>query len=113
MKKSLCRVLSALFLCLLAVPAVHADSIVLPDGDPFFDRYGDDCEYLQRTYTANGPDGYVSLYKSPLSTQVREISPTARTCTAHRCTPTQAASSGAAYGAAHGMRMTRCAAGSG
>ena len=72
MKKSLCRVLSVLFLCLLAVPAVHADSIVLPDGDPFFDRYGDDCEYLQRTYTANGPDGYVSLYKSPLSTQVRE-----------------------------------------
>lgn len=72
MKKSLCRVLSALFLCLLAVPAVYADSIVLPDGDPFFARYGDDCEYLQRTYTANGPDGYVSLYKSPLSTQVRE-----------------------------------------
>ena len=64
--------LLTLLLCLLAAPAIRADAIIEPEGDSFYSSHRDDVQYLFRAYIANGADGYVSLYKSPLSTRVRE-----------------------------------------
>lgn len=72
MKKLFCILCSACLFCLLAVPSIHADLIIEPQGDSFYNQYSDDCQYLYRRYTANGAQGYVSLYQSPLSAQVRE-----------------------------------------
>lgn len=48
---------------LLSIP-VMADVIWEPS-DPFYEAHADECEYMGRSFTANGPDGKVILYKSP------------------------------------------------
>ncbi|MDE7249977.1 MAG: hypothetical protein K2N82_08835 [Lachnospiraceae bacterium] len=48
---------------LLSIP-VKADVIWEPF-DPFYEAHADECEYMGRSFTANGPDGKVILYKSP------------------------------------------------
>lgn len=48
---------------LLSIPA-RADVIWEPE-DSFYESHADECEYVGRTFTANGPDGKVILYKSP------------------------------------------------
>ena len=48
---------------LLSIP-VKADVIWEPF-DSFYEAHADECEYMGRFFTANGPDGKVILYKSP------------------------------------------------
>lgn len=58
------------FLCYMAcVLSVHADVIFEPK-DSFYEEFSSECEYIGRTFTANGPDGEVILYKSPASDRV-------------------------------------------
>lgn len=63
------RLFSIFFAVLLAlsltVPA-FADVIWEPD-DPFYQKHIDECTLLQRTFYANGKDGYINLYESPES----------------------------------------------
>lgn len=47
-----------------ALPA-RADVIWEPYHDDFYQQNMESCEYLNRTYTANGPDGKVIVYESP------------------------------------------------
>ena len=58
------------FFCymLCALP-VRADVIWEPP-DSFYEEFSSECEYVGRTFTANGPDGEVILYESPVSGKV-------------------------------------------
>ncbi len=65
-----------LSVCLLAVflpPAeVHAD-VLIEVADSFWESHRKDCDYLFRRYTANGPEGYIALWESPVSSRQEEI----------------------------------------
>ncbi len=65
MKKRIC-VLGVFFCCMLCVIPAQADTIWEPQ-DSFYEDHASECTYEGRTYTANGPDGVVILYASPLS----------------------------------------------
>ena len=68
MKKCL-SILSTLICCMLFVLPVHADIIWEPD-DYFYNQHASDCTYVNRMFTANGPDGVVIVYKNPESPQI-------------------------------------------
>ena len=50
----------------LATPA-FADVMWEPYGNDFYDAHRDECQYEDRTYLANGPEGYLTLMESPQS----------------------------------------------
>lgn len=67
MKKYL-KIASMLLLTLLILPLqVRADVIYEPWDDSFYDEHREDCEYHSRSYTADGPNGEVTVYESPES----------------------------------------------
>lgn len=56
------------FTCfMLCSLSARADLIFEPSEDTFYDLHSSECEYIDRVYTANGPDGKVILYESPES----------------------------------------------
>lgn len=70
-----------MFVCLLAVcllslgllPAkVHADVLIELD-DSFWQAHQSDCDYIYRTYTVNGEQGYAVVWESPVSSRQEEI----------------------------------------
>ncbi len=55
----------AVILCLILSPlAVRADVIDIPD-DPFFYDHEEECRTVDITFETNGPNGSVTLYRSP------------------------------------------------
>lgn len=56
--------LAAFVCCMLCSFSVRADVIMEPM-DSFYEEHSDECSYVGRAFTANGPDGKVFLYKSP------------------------------------------------
>lgn len=62
--------LSLLTLLALSVPA-YADIMWEPDNNVFYDRHRDQCEYENRGYYANGPEGFVTLWDAPNGSAVR------------------------------------------
>lgn len=68
MKKWFC-LLSILVCCIFCSFPVKADIIWEPD-DNFYYDHASECTYVNRVYTANGPDGIVIIYKSPESPRV-------------------------------------------
>lgn len=68
MKKLRFLLVLALAAALLA-PAALADVIVEPVGDSFYNAHRSECQYLPRSYTANGGAGYLTLYASPVSSR--------------------------------------------
>lgn len=66
--KRLCTLLLAL---VLLSPAALADVLIEPRDD-FYESHTEECEYLFRRYTANGEEGYVTLFESPKSSRERE-----------------------------------------
>lgn len=65
MKKWICFLGGFLCYMLCAFP-VRADVIWEPR-DSFYEENASECEYVGRVFTANGPDGVVILYASPVS----------------------------------------------
>lgn len=60
----------AVVLCwMLCVMPAKADAIWEPNDNFYHDHY-EDCEYVNRNFTANGPDGEVIVYKSPENPKV-------------------------------------------
>lgn len=59
-----------LLCCMLWALPAQADVIWVPQ-DSFYEQHSSECEYVGRTFTANGPDGEVILYESPVS--AREV----------------------------------------
>lgn len=68
MKKSVWIWIAAICWMLCVMPA-RADVIWEPD-DNFYYEHQEDCVYVNRSFTANGPDGEVFVYKSPENSKV-------------------------------------------
>jgi len=62
--------LALLMLQALAVPA-FADIMWEPANNSFYDKHQDQCEYENRSYYANGKEGFVTLWDAPGGTMVR------------------------------------------
>ncbi len=63
MKKSI-WVWAVVVCWMLCVMPAKADAIWEPSDNFYHDHY-EDCRYINRNFTANGPDGEVIVYKSP------------------------------------------------
>ena len=70
MKRLFVFLLTLLTLLALAAPA-YADIMWEPDNNSFYDRHRNQCEYENRTYYANGKDGFVTLLDAPNGSMVR------------------------------------------
>ena len=64
--KGMLGLIVVFFGLMLCSQKVHADLIYEPN-DNFYKRYAKDCQHVNRTYTANGPDGIVIAYKDPFT----------------------------------------------
>lgn len=64
MKKRLFTILLTLCMMVLLLPVASADVIFEPE-DAFYESHREDCDYVSRSFTANGPDGRVIVYHSP------------------------------------------------
>ena len=68
--------LFSLLLCLVFVLAAEgtafADVAIEPRDNSFYERHRGECSYENRLYLANGQDGYVFIYKSPVSTSPQD-----------------------------------------
>ena len=67
MKRTFCLLLALIF---LLAPAVRADVIMEPQ-DSFYNQHREDCQYIDRCYYADGPDGSVTVYRNPESAAVQ------------------------------------------
>lgn len=70
MRRTICFLLAAM-ICLSMFPAVRADVIFEPEDSFYWDHRGE-CQYHDRSYTANGPDNVAVVYRSPESSAVVE-----------------------------------------
>lgn len=70
MKRILTCALALLLLLTLAAPA-FADVMWEPDDNAFFEKHRRDCTYEDRSYYANGKDGFVTLLDAPGGSIVR------------------------------------------
>jgi len=73
MKKSI-KLLISFFVVLLTVagystPAL-ADVVFEPMNSDFYNKHSDECYTCERVYIVNGPDGTVTIYKSPETNKV-------------------------------------------
>lgn len=69
--KHLFGILSALVMLLALTAPACADVMWEPDGNSFYDRHRDQCEYENRSYYANGPEGFVTAWDAPNGGVVR------------------------------------------
>ncbi len=67
--KRLFFLIGALISCMFFAAPVQADVIFEPE-DSFYQAHAADCEYVERQFTANGPEGKVIVYESPESPKV-------------------------------------------
>lgn len=65
--KKMIRILCVVLILLMLPIQVSADIIYEPWDDSFYEEHRDQCEYHSRSYTANGPNGDVTVYESPES----------------------------------------------
>lgn len=70
MKRTISLLLALIFVLALA-PDVRADVIFEPQ-DSFYWEHRGECQYLSRTYYADGPDKVAVVYRSPESSAVVE-----------------------------------------
>lgn len=70
MKRLFASFLTLLTLLALTAPAC-ADVMWEPDNNSFYDRHRDQCEYENRSYYANGEEGFVTLWDAPGGSVVR------------------------------------------
>lgn len=70
MKRLFTPLLTLLMLLALSAPA-YADIMWEPIDDHFYDTHRDQCEYDTRSYYANGPDGFITLWDAPNGSMVK------------------------------------------
>lgn len=58
--------IAILLLAALLLPVSTRADVIYQPFDSFYEQNWDECEYVCRSYTANGPNGDVTLYKSPV-----------------------------------------------
>lgn len=64
LRKSICRICCLMFFGICFGLPAQADMIWTPE-DSFFQKHESECVYVNRQFTAHGPDGVVIYYKSP------------------------------------------------
>ena len=64
----ICCILFTIVGSMVSVLPVSADIIWEPE-DMFYNDHASECTYVNRAFTANGPDGIVIVYKNPESPQ--------------------------------------------
>jgi len=69
MKRKLPALALALLLTFALALPVRADVMWEPIGDSFYEDHHEQCQYVDRSYLANGPQGYVTLRRSPQSAE--------------------------------------------
>ncbi len=62
------KLLCCLILCAAALGGSALADVIWEPRDDFYDAHAGECEYLSREYTANGPQGYLTLWEAPDST---------------------------------------------
>ncbi len=76
MKKRIKLLICLLSACLLSVGVlpvkVYADVLIELE-DSFWKAHQSDCDYLYRTYTVNGAEGYAIVWESPVSARQKEV----------------------------------------
>lgn len=70
MKRLFAFLLALLMLPALAAPA-YADIMWEPSENPFFTAHRNSCEYENRSYYANGKEGFITLWDAPDGSMVR------------------------------------------
>lgn len=70
MKRIMTCALTVMMLLSLAAPA-FADIMWEPDDNAFFEKHRRDCAYENRSYYANGRDGFITLLDAPDGSMVR------------------------------------------
>ena len=70
MRRFLTCILTLAALLALAAPA-RMDMLWEPDDNAFYNRHRGECSIEQRSYLANGPDGFVTAWDAPGGSQVR------------------------------------------
>ena len=70
MMKRIASLLLCLVLLVLACPLTAQADVIYEPEDSFYRNNYESCTYVNRAYTANGPDGSVTIYKSPVSAKV-------------------------------------------
>ena len=70
MKRTFCLLLALIFVLALS-PAASADVIFEPQDSFYWDHRGE-CQYINRSYYADGPDNVAVVYRSPESAAVVE-----------------------------------------
>lgn len=73
--KKMIRILCVVLILLMLPIQVSADIIYEPWDDSFYEEHRDQCEYHSRSYTANGPNGDVTIYESPESAWEKKTVP--------------------------------------
>lgn len=73
LKRVLFCVLAACLLSQGLMPARARADVVLELNDSFWRSNREECDYVYRSYTVNGPEGYAVLWESPVSSRQREI----------------------------------------
>ncbi len=68
--KRIVNAVAAFLLVFCCIVQAGADVIFEPR-DSFYESHREQCEYHDRSYTANGPNGAVKVYESPISDSVR------------------------------------------
>lgn len=70
MRRFFSGLLTLVMLLALSAPA-YADIMWEPGDDRFYESHRDQCEYNTRSYYANGPDGFVTLWDAPNGSMVK------------------------------------------
>ena len=65
-----CLVLMGCFLCSTPCFLTARADVIWEPQDTFYEQHASECVYVNRWFTADGPDGVVMLYKSPLLPEV-------------------------------------------
>lgn len=68
MKRALTCLLTLTLLLALTLPA-RADMLWEPN-NRFYEKHSEECSYLGRSYCANGPEGYITLWDAPNGSSV-------------------------------------------
>lgn len=70
MKKRVCLWIAMIMVLLMGEPRVVYGDLIWEPEDTFYQQHADECENVNRSYTANGPEGEVTIYESPESAKV-------------------------------------------
>ena len=73
--KKLMSVLCILMLILFLFPMEAKADIIYEPRDSFYEEHRDECTYVGRSYTADGPNGTVTLYTSAVNPAVEKTFP--------------------------------------